>query len=142
MPLAARVRPGGSTGAEVRFSVASVSSREASDCRPEAALGQRGWRSGGSTGYTMRKSKGQERGAGIYWHLCVYLSQPLTYSDLQSMVASLLPPKAHADSLLPYSNPESHRERHYEKHSFLPKFNTEQSSTSLKLILWVLHLHS
>ena len=57
--LAAGVRPGGSTGAEVSFSVATafVSSREASDCRPEAVLGQRGWRSGGSTGYTMRKSK-------------------------------------------------------------------------------------
>ena len=39
----------------------SLSSREASDCRPEAALGQQirrsCWRSGGSTWYTMRKSK-------------------------------------------------------------------------------------
>ena len=43
------------------------------------------------------------------------------------MVASLLLPKAHANSLLPNSNPESHRERHYEKQSRLPKFNTEQS---------------
>ena len=51
----------------------------------------------------------------------------MTHSDLQRMVASLLLPKAHANSLLPNSNPESHRERHYEKQSRLPKFNTEQS---------------
>ena len=59
VPLDAGVRQGGGAGAEVSFSLAtaSVSSREASDCRPEAALGQRGWWSGGSIGYTMRKSK-------------------------------------------------------------------------------------
>lgn len=130
MPLAAGVRQGGSAGAEVSFSAAtaSVSSHEAPDCRPEAALGQRGWWSGESTGWIHNEEEQrQEHGAGIHRHLCVYLSQPLTRSDLQRMVASLLLPKAHANSLLPNSNPESHRERHYEKHSFLPKFNTQQS---------------
>ena len=62
VPLAAGVRPGGSTDAEVSSPwPPSLSSREASDCRPEAALGQQirrsCWRSGGSTGYTMMKSK-------------------------------------------------------------------------------------
>lgn len=40
----------------------------------------------------MQHGEEQEQ-TGIYQHLCIYLSRPLIYTDLQTMVASLLPPK-------------------------------------------------
>lgn len=98
----------------------SVSSHEASDSGPGAAAGRQG-PIAGREHWTHNEQEQGHMDLLPYLHL----SWSLTYSDLQSMVASLLPPKAHATSLLPKSA-RPHREGHSEKYSFQPKFTIQQ----------------
>lgn len=60
-------------------------------------VGQQSWQSGGRSRYTM-DTQVQDQ-TGIHLRLCIHLSWPLSYSDIQSMMASLSLPKAHVTSL-------------------------------------------
>ena len=144
VPLAAGVRQGGGAGAEVSFSLAtaSVSSREASDCRPEAALGQRGWWSGGSIGYTMRKSKDKSEvleSTGTFvsishslWPTVIFRGWWLhfCFPKLMQIHFCLTQTQNHTGKGI------------MRNRAACPSLTQNSPSTSLKLIVLVLHLHS